>query len=379
MKIGILTQPLKSNYGGILQAYALQNFLNNLGHDTIIINLQYSKIPIIRKIGSIIKQSIYKYILRKKVKLVIWPNNKEEKAIYKNLIAFTKKMKMTKEIYNINEISNTIKEEYDCIIIGSDQVWRPKYSPNITTYYLDFLYNDNRIIKLSYAASFGVEEWEYSKKLTKQCKKYIKKFDHISVREFSGINLCNEFFNIEAINVLDPTFLLSRNEYKSLSDEGILQNESKYIMTYILDINQEKNDIIKLIEEKLNLKSISILPSKKYSDVYSTIDDCVYPSIQTWIKNIMNAEFVITDSFHGTVLSIIFNKQFISISNKSRGETRFTSLLKSFNLEDKLITCLEDLNETHFNCINYNDVNKIIEEKKTFSINFLKNTLNSAH
>lgn len=100
-----------------------------------------------------------------------------------------------------------------------------------------------------------------------------------------------------------------------------------------------------------------------------------FPPVEEWIRGFMDAEFVVTDSFHGTVFSIIFNKPFISIANESRGTTRFTSLLKLFQLEDKLVHSLSDFNLTGYKEINWENVNSILEREKTSSIQFLKENL----
>jgi exopolysaccharide biosynthesis predicted pyruvyltransferase EpsI len=183
-------------------------------------------------------------------------------------------------------------------------------------------------------------------------------------------------FGVDAAHMLDPTMLLARNEYISLVEKEKIEKSSGNLFTYILDSTDDKNSIIEKISNKYNLKAFSVMQPKRFSDIdRNGIDECVFPPVEEWIRGFMDAEFVVTDSFHGTVFSIIFNKPFISIANESRGTTRFTSLLKLFQLEDKLVHSLSDFNLTGYKEIDWKNVNNILEREKTSSIQYLKDHL----
>lgn len=372
MKIGILTQPLHNNYGGLLQNYALQFVLSELGHEVLTINIKNKETTRFRKIASIIKRSLLK-ILDHKIAIRTWPTRKESKIISQNTHNFVKQnIKTTTLIFN--KVNKKILKKYlfDTFIVGSDQVWRPCYSPQQSTFFLDFLDHDTSVKKIAYAASFGVNEWEFADSETKIYGKLLKLFDAVSVREDTAVDLCKKYFNVEATHLLDPTMLLNRNDYISLVEKKNLKKNPGSLFTYILDKSNEKDQIIENVARKYNLNVFTVMPKMIFSESErKEIKDCVFPPVEEWIKGFMDAEFVVTDSFHGTVFSILFNKPFISIANKNRGLTRFTSLLKLFNLEDRLIFSLKEFNLKRINDINWEKTNTILMNERERSMQFL--------
>src|SRR5690606_22627300 len=150
------------------------------------------------------------------------------------------------------------KGKFDIAVVGSDQVWRPKYSPDIYNYFGDFLGNKKQII--SYAASFGVDNWEFTKKQTDICKKLVKKFKAVSVRESSAIDLCYQYLGTDAELVLDPALLLSKDDYQKVisSYKGIKKNSG--VLTYILDRNEAKAEIVSYVKHKLKKETFSAQP-----------------------------------------------------------------------------------------------------------------------
>lgn len=377
MKIGILTQPLLNNYGGILQAFALQKTLAKLGHTSIVINRQFPNKGKYKKILSIIFRLIKYIFVSKKTIIRVWTSKKEENIINQHFISFiSNHINTSKPIKSNKELKSITKQNFDAYIVGSDQVWRPKYSPCLENYFLDFLDKENKSIKISYAASFGVDSWELSPKETKKCSELIKKFDAVSVRENSGVDLCRDKFNFEARLVLDPTLLLGKEEYENL----ILNKDKKNsngLFIYFLDLNEEKKKISNIISKKLSLREFFFLPNIINQDnKKSKLSERIYPSISEWLSGLMNSEFILTDSFHGTVFSIIFNKPFLSVVNEGRGKTRFISLLKIFNLEERLIYSINDLTIEKINSkLDFDNINKILYQKKIESINFITNVI----
>lgn len=376
MKIGILTQPLHNNYGGLLQNYALQTALRKLGHESQTINIKNRENLKFRKYASLLKRTVLK-LSGQKIRVRAWPTEEEKEIISKYTQQFIKKNITTTDLITKKLDEKLIdKYSFDAYIVGSDQVWRPKYSPQMSTYFLDFLENNYGVKKIAFAASFGVDEWEFTDPQTKEYKRLIKLFNAISVREDTAVELCKKHFGVDAAHMLDPTMLLARNEYISLVEKEKIEKSSGNLFTYILDSTNDKNSIIEKISNKYNLKAFSVMQPKRFSDLNRNgIDECVFPPVEEWIRGFMDAEFVVTDSFHGTVFSFIFNKPFISIANESRGTTRFTSLLKLFQLEDRLVHSLSDFNLTGYKEINWENVNSILEREKTSSIQFLKENL----
>lgn len=373
-RVAILTQPLTNNYGGILQAYALQQVLREMGHKPITINRHGQEIPSWYRALSKVKHHIlrkptttHKVTFNKKELETINANSTEFISKHISLSEYVDKDSKLKEHFTHNQ--------YDAIIVGSDQVWRPQYSPNIYNYFIDFPHNAKNIV--AYGASFGTEEWEFSEKETAKCKKLIKQFSAVSVRENTGVNLCADYLEVDATWVLDPTMLLDKEHYIKLFQEKGDNVTQRGIYTYILDRNKEKNKIIESCSQELDLPIYYNQPKVSLANRTSTnIDDYVFPPIEEWLRGFYNADFVITDSFHGVVFSILFNKPFIAIGNKKRGLSRFHSLLSLFRLEDRLIMSCKDINIDHITSdINYDGIIKKLEIYKKMSHDFIKNNI----
>lgn len=375
MKIAILTQPLKSNYGGMLQAFALQSTLKNLGHDVVTIDRQLNDKSNFRRILSFCKD-LLRLITLKKVPHRF--DSKQQNLIFENTLNFIRShIKLTERIGSDRNMRlHFADNNYDAVIVGSDQTWRPSYSPNIYNFYLDFLTN-SQTKRIAYATSFGVDHWEYSKFQTMRCRELASRFNAISVRERSGVNLCKTHLNADAEFVLDPTLLLSANDYLSRLEINTENNRSNGLFTYILDSNEDKNSAITKVAEHLKLRPFS---SQATSSILKgdgkIIEDYVLPKVEEWIKGIHNAEYVITDSFHGCVFAIIFNKPFLAIGNVNRGQARFDSLLKLFNLEHRLISNSSQVNlDITSDDIDWPSINRTLIEHKTKSLKYITTSL----
>lgn len=333
MKIAILTQPLHTNYGGNLQNFALQKVLTDMGHEPVTIDRHHTV-----KLRTKLKLGYFKNLLMHFLKGTpkpLWKSyfssKKEQAYLRQDITAFIDAyITKTPRLYSDKAVQAIFKENnFEAVIVGSDQCWRPMYSPNIYTYYLDFLKDNKEIKKLAYAASFGTDQWEYTEEQTARCKKLIQQFDLVTVREKAAVNLVTEKLNKDAEFVLDPTLLLSKEDYIELF-VGKNLPDNKGIYTYILDDSDWKTQVVETAKETLGLPQFSNQHNKH------TVNSEKIPSIESWIKGFADADFVVTDSFHGTVFSIIFNKPFISLVNVSRGASRFESILGEFDLMQRL-------------------------------------------
>lgn len=368
-KVAILTLPLHHNFGGNLQVYALANVLEELGYNVEVINIQSKSHKFLLLSYNYIKQ-IIKIIFKKgRINFILLDSDKEK--LYKNHRIFLEKnINLTKKITHKYSLEKIISEEsYHAIIVGSDQVWRKEYTPNIYKYFLDFV-KDKKIRKIAYAASFGVSKWQYDKETTQRIKELAKDFHYISVRELDAVDLCREYLDVVSENVLDPTLLLSKQKYLSLIEKIEIESKNK-LFTYILDKNSYKETFIKKIckENNFELHSIDLFKVKE-KPILCNIDNLVTPSIESWLSNFRDAEFILTDSFHGMVFSIIFNKEFLVFVNEDRGASRFYSLLKFLQLEDRVIT-ESSFNLSKLEKIDYDKINSLID-KRVYQI---KNTL----
>ncbi|MDR0421998.1 MAG: polysaccharide pyruvyl transferase family protein [Proteiniphilum sp.] len=384
MKILILTQPLRNNYGGILQAYALQTVLKKMGHEAVTDSKPYGS-TIIRRIVGTVKRTVFRYILRKEINThsVFYPlllSAGVMSTISRHTVRFAKENMTTVDFFKGRSKPNRAEAEiYDAIITGSDQVWRKRYS-NVPVYLLDFTKGMN-IKRIAYAASFGTDDLsEYTPRLIKHTAELAQQFDAISVREDTGVFLCKKHWGVEAVHLLDPTLLPAKDDYIRLvrQDSKNITPSRGNLFVYILDSSAEKQRITDKVSTALHLSAFEILPE----DIHTLrnrkgLEKYTFPPVTQWLQSFMDAEFVITDSFHGTVFSIIFNKPFITTGNQSRGMARISSLLKMFNLEDRLISASDGItDEILFNKTDWQNINSIISDKRKESVRFLSDSLN---
>ncbi len=357
MKIGIVTQPLVGNYGGFLQAWALQEKLRKMGHEPMTVDYLQKATPWYIILLSWIKTILFRCLGKRRsfLKLGAAVERKEmfDKFVKKN-------MSLTHRVRNYK--SNLVKQYgFEAVISGSDQVWRPRYNKYLKDMFLRFV-RKYGVKKIAYAASFGVDTWEYNDRQTKTCSYLAKQLDVISVRESSGVTLCKDKLGVQAIETLDPTLLHTAEDYKKLCAD-IPQSTEPYLASYVLDLTPEKQQFIEEIAKQQGLP-IHIFSADSKAEL----------SIEQWLAIYRDAEFVVTDSFHGTVLSILFQKPFLAIVNAARGASRFCSLLSKFGLEDRLYDG-KPINEVLSAAIDWKSVNIILKQWQEKSIQFLVNAL----
>lgn len=373
MKIGIITYPPRFNYGAVLQSYALETVLERLGHEVWIVQSKpQSKLLtfhlLIKYLGRIIKR----YILSEKNSILKEKKNNEDfKVITRRTWKFVETH--TKQYYTTNDFIIK-KGDFDCLVVGSDQIWRAKYFPNIERNYLDYTSGWN-IKRIAYAPSFGVDNWEYSDKQTERCKKLIKSFLAVSVREESGILLCKEYLGVDAELVLDPTMLLSKEDYIKIIKEEHDDDINLTLTSYVLDEDENNHNILSYIAKDKNMDIFKMVGDPTRINVPA--EHKILPSFGTWLNMFHRSKFLFTDSFHGTVFAIIFNLPFVVYGNNERGLSRINSLLHLFNLENRLVNTIEDYDKIKNNVINWENVNRIKEMMVVKSMSFLTKALNN--
>ena len=266
---------------------------------------------------------------------------------------FVKKYINTTRIVTYYDKSIVEEVGAKAVIVGSDQVWRVACNNDtLDDMYLKFL-GDIPIKRIAYAASFGVEYMQdYSQKQICEYANLLKKFDVITVREVSGIELCKRYFKVTAEQVLDPTLLLRKEEYMKLC-ACIPIDRRRILAAYILDKSAEVRKKVESIAREKGLKII-----------YFSADADAVLSIEKWLSMFRDSEHVVTDSFHGTIFSIIFNKKVTVLSNESRGNARLESLLTLFNID-------KNTNQE----IDWSQINKIRREQADLSLRILSNAL----
>lgn len=366
MKVGILTFQNAHNYGAILQLYALKMYLEKLGNEVTVINYINEKIqeeyPI--KKSFFVKRDwpIYKKVNRGINNLI---NNKEYSKKWLKFDDFIKELVNNQQrIYRVEDVKK-ISDNLDYIICGSDQIWNPKLTGCLDkVYFVDF---ESKAIKISYAASIGLERFEGEQE--KEFKALINNFNNISVREE---NLKNYIENLDKTKrvevVLDPTLLLDKQEYEKILIEPKIKE--KYLFIYCVLPDKRLIKIAKKIAKQKGLKIIELTYVKQFGTFsHKQILDA---GPKEFLGLIKNAEYVVTNSFHGTIFSILFDKKFYTISIdkvNSRIETllnvtgaisRFVDVNSKINLEEE---------------IDYKKAMENIKKYKETSENFLRKTL----
>lgn len=359
MRIGILTLPLHTNYGGILQAYALQTALEQLGHEAYLVSL-----------GGIERKDAAKGAPKEMAKKMAYGIIRLFRPNFAN---YERRMRISSK--RINEFigerfPRTLRprkfeelKALDALVVGSDQVWRMDYAPEIRDYYLGFA-RRWKIRRLAYAASFGSNEWTYPQDLSAECGELLKLFVGVSVRESDAVGLCKEHFGIDAVKVLDPTLLLSIGDYGPFNVSG------RHFLTYILDEDEKKAKIAKAIGQAVGKDTVA--NAEKPYVGHDARRIVIHKGVEEWLGNIASASFVFTDSFHGCAFSILFNKPFAVALNPERGNPRFHSLLSEFGLLDRIVENESDALALLEKPIEWERINATRAKKREESLAFLR-------
>lgn len=369
MKIGVITLYYRfkwDNYGGTLQNYALVKYLRNCGYDAKTVGFLYYRTPfhimesvtkkIFDKTGLLIDD------MSKKIQL-----QKLESKRNQQFKIFVEKYIPLEEcwIKNIDDYK-TVDSKYDKFIVGSDQVWNPYWAVNKITYLSYLLAFTSSEKRISYAASIGTNEIPIEKQ--KMFKDELPKFKNISVREDKAAEIVKDLIGEDVQVVLDPTLLVDADEWRKIEKkpESIDVNQP-YILTYFLgNGTEEQNKIIENVANKNNLKVINLL-DKSNKELY-----CAGPDVFLYL--ISHSKLVCTDSFHACVFSFLNEKPFLVFDRKDKEKnmnSRIETFLKTFKLEKHYY----DKNNNDIFVTDYQDGKCILEEKRKFSYNYLKSSL----
>ncbi len=318
LKVGVIGLDHHNNVGNNILKYAMYVQLKELGVDPYIIGYNY----------------------RKGVKFI---------TEHTNLVS----------IKNFSQINES---DYDILMVNSDQTWRHWNSRFFDIAFLKFAENWT-IPKFVYAASIGTDYWSFSNKTNEKAKVLLKNFTGISVREIGTVKYVKQFLNLSAIYVLDPVLLINKTYYLD-----VINNYTKaiknvdYILTYKLDYFYKMERFIKLAKKELKYQIYDIrLNDEKY--------------IEKFLSGIYNCKAVITNSYHGVLFSIIFEKPFVAFVGGFRGKERFNTLIEVFGIKDRIFDKSGeptlDLLNTPLN-INYTTINYY----RNISLHYLKQNLN---
>ncbi|RGG76792.1 polysaccharide pyruvyl transferase family protein [Clostridium sp. AF17-2] len=378
--IGLVTCFWVKNYGSALQSYATQNILDKLNMENETINYSVANEPLLRRLNIILHKLRYPSVRKAKIDKYI--NKKElhkseeyEKGVKDRIQAFDSFIKdhirFSEQIKDRKHLEEQ-SLKYSTIIVGSDQLWLPE---NIEEDYYTLTWVPKGIKKVSYATSFGVST--IPSMIRKKTREFLMEMDGISVRELSGVNIVKEISGKNAEIVLDPTLLLTRKEWDNL-DKRNRMIEEKYIFCYFMAKGQKKRKFAENLKEKTGYKIIVLKHLDEFIPEDENFGDYAPYDIGPieFINLIKYAEYVCTDSFHGTVFSIINHKDFFTFSRYEKEvqestNTRLVSLLKLLGLENRMNND-EIMNAT---ITNYDDVDRKLLKLRENSLTYLKDAI----
>ncbi len=348
MKIALLTYFAADNYGAVLQAYATIKALEQCGHDVQLVNYIIPEPP-----RSWVKNML---LYPKHLKL-----ERFRRRYFKNL---TRPFRSTIALQENPPLA-------ECYLIGSDQTWNPFISREMTRgFFLDF--GNEKVLRTTYAASFGMSEWEDSQWMSSEdAKQLLQRFDFVSVRETSGVTLLRDKFGLKDVTqVVDPVLLYPR--YDELTGP---MKEGDELILYKLVNSADYYERARQLGDVLNCPLRSIGSIRRIRGVR-----CSYPeSLEGWMRRIASARYVITDSFHGTVVSLLYGRQFIVCVGNPKRITRIQSLLAQFGLEDRILfdtDSVEIMTERLDSPIDYDAVHGKLQDLRVESYEYLRRLKN---
>ena len=363
MKIKTITCHNVYNAGASLQAYALAEYLNSIGHECQIIDYKPDYLKHYKLFG-VSNPRYDKPVLRELYNIAKFPGRLKarcgnRKKAYDRFTADY--LPVTTEFYSSNEELKSNPPEADIIFAGSDQIWNSVFNNGKDpAFYLDFA--PLSAVKASYAASFATDN--IATELKPQIKEWLSNMDYISVRESSGLNILNDLGIQGAVQVLDPVFLLPKEKWESIIE--YIDENDPYILLYDFD----KNEQLGLAARELACKN----GWKVYSYLDNPYCDKCFKNAgpRTFLGLIKNAEIVISNSFHATAFSLIFEKNFWVINRKESINTRMRDLVESINLGSRLVSNVFDINlgTVDFSMIK-ESFKKKIDESKAYIDNVL--------
>ncbi len=366
-KVEVITLHRTVNYGSVLQAYATQYVLEKLGYQVEFIDYYPERLHMLGMLKRIknkserLKKSL---LLRMIARIVIFPSYLKRFFVFQQFIK--KQLKMTHITYQTEEQIEENIPLADIYCTGSDQVWNVGWNEKFDSpFYLKFVPDGKK--RIAYSASFGkakLEDWE--KNETKAC---LEKYNFIAMREKSGVEIVNQLGIKDAVQVLDPTLLLTKEEWKSLISDKYATKE--YILMYNINHNKKLDEYAKRLAKQKNLPLIYI--SYNYHDCFKYGHLKGNIRVEDFLSLIAHAKYILTDSFHCTAYAINFNKDLL-VAYPEKFSTRLVSIVELTGLTNRVIDDYEDLSICERK-IDYQYASKILDEEREKSIQYLKMAL----
>ncbi len=363
-KVGILNfQYSNHNFGAVLQAAALSHCIAKLGHNAEHLNYipEFKKVGILRHIaGTILRKLGLRHVKSR-------PKGSE---VFEQ---FRAKWLPRSALCHTESELIALSRNYQALVVGSDQVWRPNYTiGDPLVFFLGFAQEE--CSRIAYAASFGVDHWvSPGASFDDKVRSLLAKFDSISCREDSGVEICQKLFGVEATHVLDPTLLVGREFFDTVIDAANLECHPSEIVYYKLDAGSEFNGELENIRIKHEVVAENIYFKTKAHQI-------IYLRVEEWLFKIRHCDFIVTDSYHCICFAILFEKQFLYIRNDDRGFSRIESLLNIFGISGRVCKEREfsmKYQQLLTSPIDYNEISPIMSTWRGNSRRFLEMALNA--
>lgn len=383
-KIGLVCNYYIINYGSALQCFATQKTVKEMGYD--VKALQFPNIPtrnakIQLALRLKIKQCFSPKAVAKKLQRTKNSNSNQyyidirEKRRNKFEQFISENLDMTDNYNSLDEV-RTAASQYDTIMLGSDQLLNPK---DIIFGYHTLSFVPDNIKKISYAASFGLSKLPITVK--GKASKELKRFDCFAARETRGAEMYKELTGKDVPVVVDPTMLISADEWSQIVAQESIVKE-KYIYCYFIGENPLHREITNKLQEYTGYKIVSIRHIDEFIKDDESFGDIAVNEAgpKEFINLVSNAEYVLADSFHATIFSVLFHKKFFVLNRFVEGSagstnSRLESLLGKLGLEERRIGSLSELNEKYKDEIQYSAVDKTLNQWISDSKEYLKNAL----
>lgn len=354
MKVCGVTYTHSPNYGTCLQAYALGTAIR--GIETGGEPCEYEVIPV-----QMLKDYPINGLADVVIKPFLWWCRLPFRKFYKEKMKYAP-VSYLKQLPSLND-------RFDAFICGSDVIWSQNFNKGVKAYFLDFATK----YKFAYAASFG--RADISKPYLDMIRPLVDRLDSIAVREQSGVEITHRCTDKPVETVADPVLLLDRKKWEAVATER--RDRKPYIFVYVTHINEEINGFVKKLKRQTGLKCVWTVSGPKQAIKKGILQ---LQSPQRWLRGLMDAEYVVTNSFHATAFSVLFHKKFFTVVHGEKGQginVRMNDFLNSMELEDRIFSAVPetiDLNE-----IQFSEADKKIEALRQKSLDYLQTNLEKAY
>lgn len=363
-KIEVITLHRTVNYGSVLQAYATQYILEKLGYTVEFIDYYPERLHMLgmlKRIKNKKKQFKNNIVLRNIARIIILPSYIKRFYVFKKFVK--KHLHLTNKTYYTEEDLEKDVPLADIYCTGSDQVWNVGWNEKIDyPFFLKFVPDNKKCI--AYSASFGkskLDDWEKD-----ETKELLKRYSHIAMREKSGIDILEELGIKNGVHVLDPTLLLTKDDWSSLISDKY--KNKKYIFMYNINRNAKLDNYAKKLSKEKNLPVITV--SYQFHELFKFGNVKVNPKVEDFLSLIDNATYVLTDSFHCTAFSINFNKN-VLVFYPEKYSTRLASIVEMTGIEDRVVSNYNDLTICNRK-INFDYATNKLKKERDKSIQYLK-------